>query len=103
MTSSPAEETRRPASRTRVAVLITIAVVDVLVILFFIFASLYTDWLWFDQLGYLNVLTTQWVATIVMFFIGFFAMSIPIFVSIEIAFRRRPVYAKLNAQLDRYH
>ncbi len=103
MTSAPAEETRRrPASRSRAALLITVAVVAVLVVLFFIFASLYTDWLWFDQLGYLNVLTTQWVASLVMFFIGFFAMAVPVFVSIEIAFRRRPVYAKLNAQLDRY-
>src|SRR5690606_24906821 len=37
-----------------------------------------------------------------MFAIGFFAMAIPVWLSIEIAFRRRPVYAKLNAQLDRY-
>lgn len=101
MTSTRTEE-RQPASRSRVTVLITIAVLAVLVILFFIFASLYTDWLWFNQLGYLNVLTTQWVASAVMFFIGFFAMAVPVFVSIEVAFRWRPVYAKLNAQLDRY-
>jgi uncharacterized membrane protein (UPF0182 family) len=102
VTSTPAEESRRPASRSRVTLLVTVAVVAVLVILFFIFASLYTDWLWFGQVGYLDVLTTQWIASAVMFFIGFFGMSVPIFVSIEIAFRRRPVYAKLNAQLDRY-
>ena len=81
MTSTRTEE-RQPASRSRVTVLITIAVLAVLVILFFIFASLYTDWLWFNQLGYLNVLTTQWVASAVMFFIGFFAMAVPVFVSI---------------------
>jgi uncharacterized membrane protein (UPF0182 family) len=85
-----------------VTFLITLAVVAVLVIFFFIFASLYTDWLWFNQLGYLNVLTTQWIASTVMFFIGFVAMAVPVFVSIEVAFRWRPVYAKLNAQLDRY-
>ncbi len=101
MTSTPTEE-RRPASRSRVTLLITLTVVAVLVILFFIFASLYTDWLWFEQLGFLKVLTTQWVATTVMFFIGFFAMALPVFASIQIAFRGRPVYAKLNAQLDRY-
>ena len=101
MTSTQSDE-RRPASRSRVTVLATIVVLAVLVVLFFIFASLYTDWLWFQQLGFLNVLTTQWVASAVMFFIGFFGMAIPIFVSIEIAFRFRPVYAKLNAQLDRY-
>ena len=101
MTSTPTEE-RRPASRSRVTLLITLAVVAVLVILFFIFASLYTDWLWFEQLGFLKVLTTQWVASTVMFFIGFVAMAAPVFASIQIAFRGRPVYAKLNAQLDRY-
>ncbi|MCU1557791.1 MAG: hypothetical protein JWN09_1786, partial [Microbacteriaceae bacterium] len=101
MTSSSTEE-RKPAPRSRATILITIAVVAVLIILFFIFASLYTDWLWFDQLGYLNVLTTQWAASAVMFAIGFFGMAIPVFVSIDIAFRWRPVYAKLNAQLDRY-
>jgi uncharacterized membrane protein (UPF0182 family) len=74
----------------------------VLVIAFFIFASLYTDWLWFSQLGYRNVLTTQWIAGSVMFLIGFFGMAVPVWVSIEVAFRWRPVYAKLNSQLDRY-
>jgi uncharacterized membrane protein (UPF0182 family) len=101
VTSTPTEE-RRPASRSRVTLLITLTVVAVLVILFFIFASLYTDWLWFEQLGFLKVLTTQWVASTVMFFIGFVAMAAPVLASIEIAFRGRPVYAKLNAQLDRY-
>ncbi|HEX4058291.1 MAG TPA: UPF0182 family protein, partial [Galbitalea sp.] len=74
----------------------------VLIILFFVFASLYTDWLWYQQVGYLNVLTTQWVTQFSLFWIGFFGMAIPVFVSIEVAFRLRPVYAKLNSQLDRY-
>ncbi|MHB1173427.1 MAG: UPF0182 family protein, partial [Lacisediminihabitans sp.] len=82
--------------------MVTIAIIAVLVVVFFIFASLYTDWLWFGQLGYRTVLTTQWIAGAVMFLIGFLAMAVPVWVSIEVAFRRRPVYAKLNAQLDRY-
>ncbi|TFD50664.1 UPF0182 family protein [Cryobacterium frigoriphilum] len=73
-----------------------------LVILFFIFAGLYTDVLWFDQLGFVNVLTTQWIASAVLFVIGFIAMSVPVWVSIQLAYRMRPVYAKLNSQLDRY-
>jgi uncharacterized membrane protein (UPF0182 family) len=101
VTSTPTEE-RRPASRSRATLLITLAALAVLVILFFLFASLYTDWLWFDQLGFLNVLTTQWGASVVMFLVGFVAMAVPVFASIQIAFRGRPVYAKLNAQLDRY-
>ena len=90
------------SSRTRVALTVSAVVIAVLVIAFFVIANLYTDVLWFDQLGFLNVLTTQWVAGGVMFLIGFVAMAVPVWASIEIAFRSRPVYAKLNAQLDRY-
>jgi uncharacterized membrane protein (UPF0182 family) len=99
VTSQPAA---KPDSKSRAPLAITIAIVVVLAIAFFAFANLYTEVLWYDQLGYLSVLTTQWVAAGVMFFIGFFAMAIPVWLSIEVAFRWRPVYAKLNSQLDRY-
>ncbi|WP_378146944.1 UPF0182 family protein [Cnuibacter sp. UC19_7] len=99
MTSQQAE---KPARRTRVTLAIAIAVVVALAVGFFVFSTLYTDVLWYDQLGYLNVLTTQWFAAGIMFLIGFIAMALPVWLSIEIAFRRRPVYAKLNSQLDRY-
>ncbi|WP_425305862.1 UPF0182 family protein [Agromyces archimandritae] len=89
-------------NRRRAPIAITIAVVAVLVVAFFLFAGLYTDVLWYDQLGFLNVLTTQWAARVVLFLIGFVAMAIPVWGSIQIAYRTRPVYAKLNSQLDRY-
>ena len=88
--------------RSRAPLAITAAIIAGLVILFFIFAGLYTDVLWFDQLGFVNVLTTQWIASAVLFVIGFIAMSVPVWVSIQLAYRMRPVYAKLNSQLDRY-
>jgi len=91
-----------PANRTRAALTITAAILAVFIVIFFIFAGLYTDVLWFDQLGYLSVLTTQWTSIAVMFLVGFFGMAIPVYVSIEVAFRARPTYAKLNSQLDRY-
>jgi uncharacterized membrane protein (UPF0182 family) len=91
-----------PVNKTRSALAITAAIIAVLVVVFFIVANLYTDVLWFDQLDFLNVLTTQWIATAVMFVVGFIAMAVPVWISIEIAFRARPVYAKLNSQLDRY-
>ncbi len=100
MTSSQAE--RQPARRSRTPLVAAIAVIAALVIGFFIFAGLYADWLWYSQLGYLSVLTTQWIATGTMFLIGFFAMAIPVWISIEVAFRWRPMYAKLSSQLDRY-
>ncbi|MBC7724814.1 MAG: UPF0182 family protein [Burkholderiaceae bacterium] len=98
MTSTEA----RPASRTRATLAIAAGVIAAIVVIFFIFSSLYTDWLWFDQLGFTEVLTTQWIAVAVMFLIGFVAMAVPVYLSIAIAFRSRPVYAKLNSQLDRY-
>lgn len=90
------------ANRTRVSLTITAVVIAVLVIAFFVIANLYTEVLWFDQLGFLNVLTTQWFSAAIMFVVGFFAMAIPVYLSIEIAFRTRLVYAKLSSQLDRY-
>lgn len=97
--SSPATS---PVNRTRATLTITAVVIAALVIVFFVVANLYTDVLWYQQLGYLNVLTTQWIAGVVMFIVGFFAMALPVWISIEVAFRSRPVYAKLNSQLDRY-
>ncbi|MET0302768.1 MAG: UPF0182 family protein [Microbacteriaceae bacterium] len=93
----------RPArNRTRSTFVVSAAILAVIVVLFFAFASLYTDVLWFEQLNFLPVLTTQWIAFAVMFALGFFAMAIPVAISLQIAFRARPVMAKLNAQLDRY-
>jgi uncharacterized membrane protein (UPF0182 family) len=99
--------TTRPAapparSRTRAAVAIAAAIVAVLVIAFFVFSGFYSDVLWFDQLGFLGVLTTRWASQAVMFGIGFVAMALIVWLSIALAFRARPVYAKLNSQLDRY-
>ncbi|MBG6054708.1 uncharacterized membrane protein (UPF0182 family) [Salinibacterium sp. CAN_S4] len=90
------------ANRTRVTLTITAVIIAVVVIAFFVVSNLYTEVLWYEQLGFLNVLTTQWFAGAIMFLVGFFAMAIPVYVSILVAFRARPVYAKLNSQLDRY-
>ncbi|ROP74335.1 hypothetical protein EDF19_0418 [Curtobacterium sp. PhB115] len=86
----------------RVPIVVTIIVLAALVIGFFIFASLYTDYAWFAQLGFQQVLTTRWIAGTLMFLAGFLGMAVPVYVSIGLAFRFRPVYAKLNSQLDRY-
>ncbi|GAA1224965.1 UPF0182 family protein [Rhodoglobus aureus] len=81
---------------------ITAIILAVIVAAFFLFSNLYADVLWFDQAGYLGVLTTQWIANAVMFLIGFVAMAVPVGISLLIAFRARPIYAKLNAQLEGY-
>ncbi|WP_174722418.1 UPF0182 family protein [Cryobacterium cryoconiti] len=96
------QQARSAPQRSRAPLAITAAIIAGLVIIFFVFAGLYADVLWFDQLGFLSVLTTQWFAGAGLFVIGFVAMAVPVWVSIQIAYRLRPVYAKLNSQLDRY-
>lgn len=101
MTTTSAPTPATP-SRTRRVIAITLAVIAALVVAFFIFASLYADWLWYDQLGFSEVLLTQWVARVVMFVIGFLGMAVPVWLAIQLAYRLRPVYARLSSQLDRY-
>ncbi|MGN6502906.1 MAG: UPF0182 family membrane protein [Pseudolysinimonas sp.] len=91
-----------PPSRTRAALAITAVILAAVIIGFFIFSGLYADVLWFDQLGFLEVLTTQWASLAAMFAVGFVAMALVVWLSIAIAYRSRPVYVKLNSQLDRY-
>ncbi|MFT4157005.1 MAG: UPF0182 family protein [Microbacterium sp.] len=98
-TASPTPATPRTS---RQIVGISLVILAALLAAFFVFASLYTEFLWFDQLGFAGVLTTQWVATAVMFMVGFLGMALPLFVSIQLAYRLRPVYVRLSSQLDRY-
>ncbi|MDQ0725967.1 uncharacterized membrane protein (UPF0182 family) [Microbacterium sp. W4I20] len=81
---------------------ISLVIIAALIATFFVFASLYTEFLWFDQVGFTGVLTTQWIATAVMFAVGFLGMGVPLFVVIQLAYRLRPVYVRLSSQLDRY-
>lgn len=100
--SAPSAPGRIPRSRRRVVLAVMVAAVVVAAALFFSFTSVYADVLWFQQLGYFSVFVTQWSARIGLFVAGFLVMALPIWGSLAIAYRTRPVYAKLNAQLDRY-
>ena len=88
--------------RRRAPIAITLGIVGALVVAFFVFAGIYADVMWYQQLGFVEVLLTEWVARVTLFLIGFVAMAVPVWASIQIAYRTRPVYAKLNSQLDRY-
>ncbi|MFB9959744.1 UPF0182 family membrane protein [Agromyces bracchium] len=99
---STAQSQEPRTTRRRAPIAITIGIVGALVVAFFVFAGIYADIRWYDQLGFLEVLTTEWITRIVLFFVGFIAMALPVWLSIQIAYRTRPVYAKLNSQLDRY-
>lgn len=86
----------------RAPLVITLVIIGIVLGAFFLFASLYTEVLWFDQLGYLEVLLTNWGGNVAMFLIGFISMFIPVWLAINLAYRFRPVYAKLSNELDRY-
>lgn len=101
MTTTSAPTPATP-SRSRRIIAISLAVIAALVVAFFAFANLYADFLWYDQLGFDSVLITQWVARVVMFVVGFLGMAVPVWLAIQLAYRLRPVYARLSSQLDRY-
>src|SRR6218665_994063 len=82
--------------------MITIAIIAALVVGFFAFAGVYADVLWYQQLGFLQVLTTRWASILALAAIGFVTMAVPTWAAMQIAYGARPVYTRLNAQLNRY-
>ncbi|WP_127474393.1 UPF0182 family protein [Microbacterium sulfonylureivorans] len=102
MTTTSAPTPAATPSRSRRIIAISLAIIAALVVAFFVFANLYADFLWYDQLGFQSVLVTQWVARVVMFAVGFLGMAVPVWLAIQLAYRLRPVYARLSSQLDRY-
>ena len=82
--------------RRRAPLVISIGIVAVLAIILTSAAGVYTDVLWFDQLGYLNVFTTQIQAQLSIFLVTALSTGIFIWLNIYLAWRSRPVYATSN-------
>ena len=78
MTSTSAPQPATPSTSRRILA-ISVAIIAAIIAGFFVFSSLYTEFLWFDQLDFAGVLTTQWIATATMFAVGFLGMALPIF------------------------
>lgn len=91
-----------PQARRFGPLIVTIAIVVAVIIVFFWFSGFYADVLWYQQLGYQQVLFTQWIATAVMFVIGLVGLAVPSYLMLQIAYRTRPTYAKLSQQLGEY-
>ncbi len=81
---------KRRISPAAIATLIVVAIVILLVGS----TGYYTDFLWFSQLGFAKVFSTKLLASIGLFVVGFVGMAVPIWVSISLAFRNRPIYAQ---------
>ncbi|MGF1646796.1 MAG: UPF0182 family protein [Kineosporiaceae bacterium] len=98
---------RRPVPRRRRGgvLLPTVVVVGVVVVGFVAFADLFTDYLWYQQLGFAEVLRTRLVTQLVLFLLGGAVMAAAVWVSLSAAYRTRPIYAPTTpeqASLDRY-
>ena len=73
-------------------VLITIAALIVLAILWFQFVGVYINWLWFGEVGYRQVWTTQVLSELALFVIGGVVGAGVVFLALLLAYRSRPVF-----------
>jgi len=83
-------------SRRRRPLLISLAIVALLAIVLVSSSGVYTDVLWFDQLGYLSVFTTQITAQVNVFIVAALFAALVIWGNIFLAWRFRPVYVTSN-------
>ncbi len=101
MTSRPSPSPSRPARlKRRSALMPTIIVVAALVVAVLVFSGIYTDFLWFNQLGFAAVFWTERLAKLLIFVAAFLIMALAVYFSIRIAYKARPVYAPDNAMED---
>jgi uncharacterized membrane protein (UPF0182 family) len=84
---------KKPLSPAAIATIIVVVIAAILVGS----AGFYTDFLWFKQLGYSNVFTTQLWANVGIFALSFVVMGVSSWAALYIAFRNRPVYAQYVA------
>ena len=89
------QATAAPLGRPRIspATIALIILVGIGAILFSV-ADLYTNVLWFDQLGFLSVLTSQIFAQSALFAVGAVSFALITGVSLWLAYRFRPVYIR---------
>ena len=91
--------------RRRGALAPTLAILGVLVVAAFLLASIWTDVLWYSQLGFVAVYRTELLTKAALFVVGGLVMAGAVLASLMLAYRSRPVYAPVSgeqASLDRY-
>ena len=92
---------RRPTltlSRRRGPLLPTIAILVALGFIVSIGASLWTEVLWFDSVGYTDVFWTQLWTKVLLFVVGFVIAAALVASSLVIGWRTRPIYAPVTPQ-----
>ena len=100
------QATAAPLGRPRIspATIALVILVGIGAILFSV-ADLYTNVLWFDQLGFLSVLTSQIFAQSALFTAGAVSFALITGISLWLAYRFRPVYIRFpdeNSPFEQY-
>lgn len=88
----------------RSPLVITVVVLAVVAGVFLATAAVATDLLWYQSIGFGQVFTTQWIARIVLFVVGFVVVGGMVAVNMVVAWRLRPQSRRRGASavLDRY-
>lgn len=76
-----------------------------LIVLVLIASQLWTEVLWYQQVGYLQVYRTELITRVLLFVVGGALMAVAVASSLLIGYRSRPIYAPVSAEqvgLDRY-
>src|ERR671910_2438200 len=97
---------RMPKLTRRSRILVGIALAFVLLLLIGPrFIDAYVDWLWFGELGYRSVFTTQLVTRLVVFLVAAVVIGVVVYAAMALAYRTRPVFvptAGPNDPIARY-
>nr|WP_245810352.1 UPF0182 family protein [Brachybacterium massiliense] len=79
---------------------ITIGALVALIALLVIASEVWTKYLWMDQLEFTDVLTTRWLTQGLLFVGGFVLFAVPLFLSLRIAYMKRPVYPPVTREQE---
>ncbi|MDZ4268992.1 MAG: UPF0182 family protein, partial [Mycobacterium sp.] len=84
---------RMPKLTRRSRILIGVSLAAVLLLLIGPrFIDTYVSWLWFGELGYRSVFTTQIVTRLIIFFVVAILIGAVVFAAMALAYRTRPVF-----------
>ena len=83
----------------------TLLVLAAVAVVLGLLAEIWTEVLWFNQLGFSQVFRTRLVTEVLLFVVGGALMAAAVGISVTFAYRSRPVYAPVDSEqqnLDRY-
>lgn len=91
-------------SRRPGALLLTLIIVGVLVALFVLFAMVYTEVLWFNQLGYQKVFWTEHITKAILFVVAGVVMAVVTWLALHLAHKHRPknLAGQLRQNVEQY-